>query len=74
MSALATAWQEAVALAHTAEIERHIINDLYLFKTAIPCFYVVAGLHADAQDLAQAVMGQAAIARAVAGDIVGGMQ
>lgn len=71
---LSTALQQALPIARSATIEQHIIGNKYLFKTGIPDFYIIARLDADEQELAEAVLCQAAIARTVAKSVVGGIQ
>lgn len=71
---LPATWQQAIDIGRTATIERHIIGNKYLFKTGIPDFYIIAGLDADEDELAEAVLCQATIARTVASSFAGGIQ
>ena len=71
---LPSAHAQALDIARTATIEQHIIGNKYLFKTGIPDFYIIARLDADEDELAEAVLCQAAIARTVAKSVVGGIQ
>lgn len=74
MTYLSPAYAQATDIDRSATIEQHILKDRYLFKTDIPGFFIVAGLHADENELAEAVLCQAAIARAIAKSVVGGIQ
>ena len=71
---LPAAYANAIDIGRTATIERHIIGNKYLFKTGIPDFYIIAGLDADEDELAEAVLCQATIARTVAGSFAGSIQ
>ena len=72
MTYLPAAYAKAIEFSQSAEIHSHVIGDVYLYSTKIKDFYIIAGLQADVQELAEAVLAQAAIAQTIAngaGDI-----
>ena len=56
LSALSAAYAKAIEISRSAVFHSHLSGDRCLFKTSIPELYIIAGLDANEQELAEALL------------------
>jgi hypothetical protein len=53
---LSKARKLAIVIARSAKIDTHVGDDVYLYSTSIKDFFIIAGVDASAEELAEAIL------------------